>query len=191
MPRCTAVIGWLPDTMSEVAGVTSVRLDYDGLEIEIEAESDRPPTLRRLRAGAAELLVQGPGTPLVEILSPAFGHDQPVRRLSGTLVGTRLRYRSHRPCAFGFVLELADAEAMIVVELRLTSQAPATVRATCTVRNDGAEPFVLSAVTSLNLPVTGRVGDLVTRVDDIEVVTAHGDWTGEGRWQHQAHCRHW
>jgi alpha-galactosidase len=162
-----------------------VVLTYGEIELEIAVEDDQPPSLARFAAAGVDAVFDGPPVPLTELQSPAYGHTQPNLRLSGTLLGNRLRYVSHRPIPQGYVLQLADPESGLEVALRLVSVAPATLSATTTVRNGGTEPQVVSALTSLNVPVTGLIDGSRTDAETTEVLDGRGDWTGENRWHRQ------
>jgi alpha-galactosidase len=159
-----------------------VVLSYGGIEIEIAVEGDKPPSLTKMTVPGVSAVFDGPPVPLVEVLSPSYGHAQPLLRMSGTVVGSRLRYVSHRPSGHGYVLELADPDSGLEVSLRLISLATATLSATTTVRNGGTEQQVVSALTSVNVPVTGRIAEVRTDAETIDVLDARGDWTGENRW---------
>jgi alpha-galactosidase len=163
--------------------VDTVRLTYRGLEIELAVPADAPPSLHTITAPGVSARFDAPRVPLVEILTPAHGHHLPLLRLSGTLLGHRLRYVDHRPCPHGFAIDLRDPDSGIRAELALTSRAPASLTATTTIRNTTTVPVVLTAVTTLNLPVTGWVGAVITSRATTDVLEARGDWTGESRWR--------
>lgn len=163
-----------------------VVLTFGGMTLEITVDGDQPPSLAGIAAPGVAAVFDGPPVPLAEVLSPAHGHAHPFLRLSGTLVGSRLRYISHRPIAQGYVLELAGPDSGLEVTLRLLSLAPATLRATTTVRNGRSEPQVVSALTSLNVPVTGLIDDTRTDAETTDVLDGRADWTGENRWSRRA-----
>ncbi len=164
----------------------SVVLTYDGIELEIAVGDDQPPSLVRVAVPGATAAFDGPPVPLVEVMTVAAGHAQPMLRLSGTLVGSRLRYVSQHTSELGHVLVLVDANSGLEVRLELISRAPATLSATTTVRNTGAERHVVTAVTSLNVPVTGLIDALRTDARTTDVIDARGDWTGENRWRRRS-----
>ena len=102
-----------------------VRLSFDGIDVEVRIDPEEPPSLRSLRTAAVEAGFDGPIVPLVEVLTPATGHGLPMQRLSGTLVGARLRYRGRSPIDHGWALTLVDPETGLKVVVELTSLAPA------------------------------------------------------------------
>ena len=160
-----------------------VRLSFDGIEVEVRIDPEEPPSLRSLRTAAVEAVFDGPIVPLVEVLTPATGHGLPVQRLSGTLIGAQLRYRGRSAIEHGWEVTLADPETGLEVVVELTSLAPASLSARATVVNSTAERLVLTALTSLNLPVGPRLVGGLTTTETLEVLTGQSEWTGESRWQ--------
>ncbi|HET9650250.1 MAG TPA: alpha-galactosidase [Microlunatus sp.] len=163
----------------------TVRLTYEGIEAQLAVGGDRPPCLIGIVTDAGEAAFDGPAVPLVEVMSPAYGHDLPTQRLSGTVLGARLRYTGHTRCPHGWEVELADPVGALAVTLRLTSRAANTLGAVVTVRNTGRDCLVLSAVPSLNLPISARTAGSATHRTDLHVWHARGDWMGESRWRRE------
>lgn len=124
--------------------------------------------------------------PLVEILAVGHGHHRANLRNTSTAVGARLRYAGHdwsdeggwRTLRIHQVDTLTGLEAVSVVRAR---PGRAAVQARTTVRNGGAAPVHLQAVSSLMLadPVGARP------LEELVSIEGASEWLGEWRWSTQ------
>ncbi|MET0433780.1 MAG: glycoside hydrolase family 36 protein [Cellulomonas sp.] len=147
---------------------------------------DRPAALVGGTAAddAAELAARAV-QPLVEVLAVGHGRAAGNLRNTATAVGVRMRVLqvSATPAADGAgrVVEVTqeDPGSGLVALTRLELRGGA-VRATTTVRNAGATPVHLQAVSSVAL--AGPVGD--RPLDAVVSVEGTSAWVGENRWEH-------
>ncbi|NYI03512.1 alpha-galactosidase [Allostreptomyces psammosilenae] len=124
-----------------------------------------------------------PRQPLVEILAVGHGHAAANLRSTATGIGQGLRYLGHAAgTSDGWLtLEITqhdEASGVRVTSLLRMPPDAAAVRAVTTVRNTGAGPLALQAVTSL--AVGDPLGPRPPR--ELETLTGHNEWLGEGRW---------
>lgn len=119
--------------------------------------------------------------PLVELTALGHGSGWSGPRFTGTALGARLAYRSHRSGRYGtawewLTVELHDPETGLAASVELTSPTGVPVlRSRVRLRNEGAAPLVVQSVTSLLL------GGLPSP-DALDVHRARNDWLAEGRW---------
>lgn len=126
-----------------------------------------------------------PGQPLVEILGPRWGsiRGRTTERLSGTQVGSRLRYQTHKAYDDNGVCVLHVVQEDVASGLRVTSElsAYAGVVAFTSVSRlsviPGAAPVVVEAVSSFAAPIL-----LSESADNLTVWRGENTNTAEGRW---------
>jgi alpha-galactosidase len=162
--------------------MTVIRWGHDALLVELVAEPDGPPQVRRWTTPALSTDF-APGQPAVEISTVRDGRSLSSQRLVRTAVGRQLRLVGHEsavepgPTGRRHRLTVHLAGAGLAVDWQLTSHdgVPAAT-ATTTVRNDGGAPLAVLAITSL-------VTRIPAAADDLDVVTGESAWVGEGRWR--------
>jgi len=156
----------------------------EGVHLEFRHDEDRPVRLTRFVGQDADACI-GDDVPLVEVLAVGLGHTLANDRLVQSSIGAALRYRSHRePAEDTLTLRLATEgitpELEVHIELRAVAGA---VRAVTTVQNTGAEPVLLTSVTSW---ASGLGRDASTskqlQASDWSLIEGVNDWLGEGRW---------
>jgi alpha-galactosidase len=168
--------------------LTRIRLTASstGIVVEVDAPVDRPATLR-LRERAEEALASC-GQPLVEILTAGTGLEWAGARYVDTEIGQRLRYAEHAVERDGAWQTLSLAQRDEPTGLRVTSVLQVhddcmAVRSATRVRNDGASPVTLRAVSSL---VFGDFGITSPElIDGFFLIRGRNDWLAEARWEAQ------
>lgn len=122
--------------------------------------------------------------PLVEIASPDTGSGtfSNTGRWTGTEIGSRLRYVSHRESADALVVEQVDAETGVraVTTLRSRPGIAAVTATTAVSLEAGREPVRLWGVTSL---ATGAV--ISDEANHLDVWTGASTWAAEHRWSNE------
>ena len=126
----------------------------------------------------------GASQPLVEIMLAGDGRARTTTRFTNTACGSRLRYLDHVADRDGDAERLRirqrDARSGVLVETTfLAGRDEHGVRGYSEVRNDGDEPVVLEAVTSVAL------GSFVQPGDDprgLVLSTGTGEQLAENRW---------
>ncbi len=157
------------------------------LTLTFRADADRPVRLVDIRPvdGPATTAERRAGQPIAEVLTPQWGNQTwgSSARHSGTRVGTRLRYASHRESTSGQDRRLEivqqDTDSGLQVTSVYTGRAgvPAIRTETVVTVMPGAEPVRLWAVTSL---ATGAV--ISEDPDGLDVWSAETGWSAENRW---------
>jgi alpha-galactosidase len=134
--------------------LTSISMTTRGSGLELTARwGEGAPVTMRLRL-PRQPTTQPSSQPLVEALTTGHGRDWAGRRYVTTAIGRRLRYRGHRIERGGAWQTLSLVQVDEVTGLEFTSVLSVhdehrAVRAVTRVRNPGAEPVTLLAVTSL------------------------------------------
>ncbi|MFI2754458.1 glycoside hydrolase family 36 protein [Cellulomonas sp. P22] len=157
------------------------------LDVVLVSDDDAPVRLARLEPGsgtdAEPTLV--PAQPLVEVFALGHGHAHANLRHTASAIGERLRYVTHSTVreAGWQRLDVEQVDPLTGLRVRSTLRAPdgvAAVQAWTEVVNEGTAPVVLLAVTSFATGAFSADGD---RIDDVDLLTAYGDWLGESRWE--------
>ena len=151
---------------------------HSALELVIDAPAGGPVTLRTL-GGAGDAAAPA-GQPLVEILTAGHGRGHVSHRVAETTIGRRLRLTGSERAVEGpwhqLRVDLHDDVTGLAVEVRFRSaDGVAACQVRTVVTNQGTEPVLLLAVTSL------AVG-LARPVDDLDLLCADSEWLGENRW---------
>ncbi|WP_250442960.1 glycoside hydrolase family 36 protein [Actinotalea sp. C106] len=125
-----------------------------------------------------------PVQPLVEVFAVGHGHHSHNLRYTASAVGTRLRYAHHTETVDGpwsvLTVEQHDPETGLVVTSTLRSAAGvAGVQSWTEVRNDGASPITLQAVSSFTAAFTTADGP--EAITDVDVISGWSEWLGENR----------
>ncbi|WP_306970921.1 glycoside hydrolase family 36 protein [Streptomyces afghaniensis] len=118
--------------------------------------------------------------PLVELTALGHGSGWSGPRFTGTALGARLGYRTHRTERRDgwewLTVELHDPDTGLTAFVDLSSPTGVPVlRSRVRLRNQGREPLVVQSVSSLLL------GGLPAP-DDLDVHRARNDWLAECRW---------
>lgn len=166
-----------------MSAAATVRWGHSALQLEIEVDAEGAAHLTSLEAltPSGRQRVAPSVIPLVEVRTHASGSQWSGGRVVDTLVGSRLRYRRHREEeAEGrrdLVVELADAGSGLAVSQRLTSfDGVPALRSSVEVANEGDEPVVLLAVSSIVVPLDWARSE-------VTLWHADDDWCGEFRWR--------
>lgn len=121
--------------------------------------------------------------PLVEVLAAGHGREAANLRNTRTAIGSRLIYTAHTITGDQrfHTLEIDQQDPTTGIEVRSTLRVPrgaAALQAWTTVRNAGATPVHLQAVSSF------VVGDPLgaTDLEQIDSIEGASDWVGESRW---------
>ncbi|MCO1580408.1 alpha-galactosidase [Crossiella sp. SN42] len=161
----------------------SLHWGTERLRLEFGIGQDGPVRILAATVPGAPAHRREPRQPLVEVLAVGHGHASANTRNTATAIGARLRHLGHTTRTDGTwaVLEISQQDPVTGLRVTSTLRAPATaaaVQASTTLRNEGAEPVLLQAVTSLALgdPVGPRPPA------EVELRTGYNDWVGEGRW---------
>ena len=158
-----------------------------GVELGLAWSESEPAVLTlRLPGQAVQPARPAPTQPLVEALASGHGRNWSGQRYVTTAIGQRLRYaRHHTERASDWqTVWLTQLDAItgleFTSELSIHDQHPG-VRSVTHVRNAGADPVSLHAVTSLVFAdFDWRDG---SSIDDMTLLRGRSDWLAEGRWQ--------
>lgn len=173
-----------PTTANPRSAATRVTLwtrDQDELTLVLPA--DAPAALATTGTPGTTGSPATPAQPLVEILAVGQGRASANTRNTATAVGARLRVLGHDVTSTDGWTTVRVFQGDAVTGLHVTSHLRVRVdgtslRSWTTVRNDGAEPVALQAVSSL---VIGRpVG--AAPVAGTLSLEGHSEWVGENRW---------
>jgi alpha-galactosidase len=164
---------------------------HESVTLEFEWDADAPLTLRAvLLADGTRAGLDSP-IPFVDIITPGFGHTISTDRLIQSLIGTRLRYRSHRESrTAGWThvsIRLESPDPAIAVDVELSSPiGVAAVRSRTTVTNLSPDSaFNLQSVTSW-VSSFGTAADVPVGFDGWSVLRGRSEWLGEGRWSFES-----
>ncbi|MFI9365826.1 glycoside hydrolase family 36 protein [Kitasatospora sp. NPDC053057] len=166
----------------------TIRWGHDALELEIALGEQGPPCLVRIGAPGEKTGTPRPAAPLplVEVTTAGLGRYWSGRHLVNSVLGGRLRHRSHRATRDGdwhvLTVELHEPETGLTAEAVYRSMDGLPVlRSEVLLRNDGPRTLHLESVGSL---VAGCLtGGDPAALDDAEVLWAENDWFAECRWQ--------
>lgn len=171
------------DATSDVSNSPGDALSWghSALEVEFATASDGTLRLVRLGSGPGDRVDPEEALPLVELTALGHGSGWSGSRFTGTALGSRLRYRTHRRGRRSdwewLTLELHDRATGLTAFVELTSPTGVPVlRSRVRLRNEGAEPLVVQSVSSLLL------GGLPSP-DALDVHRARNDWLAECRWR--------
>ncbi|MEV4558087.1 glycoside hydrolase family 36 protein [Kitasatospora sp. NPDC049285] len=168
----------------------TIRWGHDALELEIALDDQGAARLVRLGAPGEGSTAPRPGAPLplVEVTTAGLGRYWSGRHLVNTVLGARLRHRSHHAARDGdqhvLTVELHEPETGLtaVAVYRSTDGLP-VLRSEVLLRNEGSRTLHLESVGSL---VTGGLtGGAPTALDDAELLWAENEWFAEFRWQRE------
>jgi alpha-galactosidase len=167
-----------------------IELDNGTCRLVMHYADDVPLTLSRLQWGDVRLELD-PGVPAIELQTVAAGHQVPVQGLTHSMLGRRLRHRSHQIShQFGWhtllvqlgLDGLAGSDG-VAVELRLRMPAGiAAFTSELTISNPGPEEVVLTSAPTWSMAVTGKVAFRATAASDLDLWSGASDWLGENRW---------
>ncbi|MFJ8625035.1 glycoside hydrolase family 36 protein [Kitasatospora sp. NPDC093550] len=168
----------------------TIRWGHDALELEIALGEHGTPRLTRLGAPGEKGTAPRPAAPLplVEVTTAGLGRYWSGRHLVNTVLGGRLRHRTHRATRDGgwhvLAVELHDPETGLTAEAVYRSPDGLPVlRSEVLLRNDGPRTLHLESVSSLvaGCLTGGDPGEL----DDADLLWAENEWFAECRWQRQ------
>ncbi|WP_199844332.1 glycoside hydrolase family 36 protein [Streptomyces sp. RTd22] len=153
------------------------------LALTFTAAKDRPVVLSGLGPGAAAPVTRA-SQPLVELIVTGDGRALNTPRFTSSGVGSRLRYVEHSTAADEDCERLHIVQADAVTGLRVTTTFTASpriraARVETSVRNDGAEPVVLEAISSF---ATGAVVAPEESTRDLVLHSGAGEQLAENRW---------
>ncbi|GIM94041.1 hypothetical protein Ato02nite_058340 [Paractinoplanes toevensis] len=129
------------------------------------------------------------GQPIVEILAAGFGRVHVSQRNVRTAIGQGMRVTADTETRDGawherHIDQHDEASGLSTRVSFRSAEAGEAWQVRTTVTNDGAEPILLLAVTSLALGLAqdplGAPGP--GSVDALDLVSGHSEWLGEGRW---------
>ncbi|GAA1941782.1 alpha-galactosidase [Kitasatospora viridis] len=165
-----------------------IRWGHQALSLEIALGADGTARLVHLgppdQCGGAPR--PGAPLPLVEVTAAGHGRHWSGRHLIDTMIGERLRHRSHRATRDGdwhvLTVELHDPVTGLAAELVHRSPAGLPVlRTQVTLRNEGPAALHLESVSSL---VAGCLTDGDPgALESADLLWADNDWLAECRWQ--------
>ena len=142
------------------------------------------PVVLSGRGLGGRAVVTGASQPLVELMVAGDGRSRTTTRLTNTGVGARLRHVSHVADRDGDAERLRitqrDERTGLVVETTLRASPEVHgIRVFSRVRNEGAEPVVVEAVSSLAVGVLVQPGE---DPDDLDLIAGTGEQLAENRW---------
>jgi len=180
------------ETSTEPAGDLGqvLRWGNDVLAVVLSTGDDAPVRVLWIgECGAEPGVLASPVQPLVEVFAVGHGHRHHNLRHTGSAVGARLRHVRHTETTEGLwrvlVVEQRDPETGLVVTATLRSADGVTgLQAWAEVRNDGAGPVVLQAVSSFSAAFTAPPG--LQELDHVDAITGWSEWIGEGRFARTA-----
>ncbi|WP_309484587.1 glycoside hydrolase family 36 protein [Streptomyces himalayensis] len=160
---------------------------HDALRLVIDADQDGRPRLRHVGGPDAAPLPKGSGAPLPLVEAVVGGHGRywSSQRLIDSVVGARLRYRSHDTRRDGdwhqLTVRLHDPETGLTADVVYRSPDSIPVlRGHVELHNGGRERLDLESVTSL---VLGVLTTDAAQLDTADLLRAENEWLAEYRWQ--------
>ena len=129
-----------------------------------------------------------PDQPVVDVVTVDTGHASPTERLTGSQIGSRLRYVGHRGIpderTVTVRIDLDDPDSGLAVSLDISSPVGVAALTACVrLRNGGEHPILLQSVTSVVLPL-GRA-DQPMDLRGLVLLSGANQWLGESRWRYQ------
>ncbi|MFF4378514.1 glycoside hydrolase family 36 protein [Kitasatospora sp. NPDC001547] len=166
----------------------TIRWGHGALELEIALDEQGAARLVRLGAPGEKGAAPRPGAPLppVEVTTAGLGRYWSGRHLVNTVLGSRLRHRSHRSSREGdwhvLDLELHEPRTGLTAVARYRSPDGLPVlRGEVLLRNDGPHTLHLESVSSLVAGCLTEGG--AAALDAADVLWAENEWFAECRWQ--------
>ncbi|WP_426225799.1 glycoside hydrolase family 36 protein [Pseudarthrobacter sp. DSP2-3-2b1] len=155
------------------------------LHLTLQVGQTGPVSIAYLHPSEATSKPLQSGPALVEILSVQEGRARTSQRYAESAIGGRLRYAGHRTGLDGIWHTLTvlqrDADTGLEAEATIrAAQGTSTFQAVTTVRNNGNEPLLLQAVTSLALPLLA--GHEPADATGLTLASATSQWLGENQW---------
>jgi alpha-galactosidase len=168
--------------------LTSISMITSGSRLELTAswDDDAPATMRLRLPGQPAGVTSS--QPLVEALAAGHGRNWSGRRYVTTMIGQRLRHRSHRMERTGVwqtlsLTQFDEATGLEFVSVLSVHDDHRAVRGVTRVHNAGAEAVTLLAVSSLVF------ADFAWQdsgsVDSMALLRGRSDWLAEGQWAEQ------
>ncbi|MCE0459464.1 glycoside hydrolase family 36 protein [Curtobacterium flaccumfaciens] len=156
---------------------TSVQLD----NLHLTWADDQPVAISRL--GPADFIGHG-GTELVQLFTAAEQRARTSQAYLRSAVGRRLRYVAHErrnhDDRHELVIEQSDPTTQLTVLTSIVRPIDADVyQLRSTVRNDGAQPVVITALSATCVAVGSEHSDL----DAADISRARSEWLAEDRWE--------
>ena len=172
----------------EIVIAELIELSSESLNIQVAADGSGRIALAAI-AGAGTSWQASHHVPAIELQFVDEPHPTPVLRLAGSSGGARLRYRGNDTGVNGethWLAVTAEDDRVSARWLLSTRAGAATVTSTVAVTNLGDVEVSLGAVPTLSLAVTGQVGGVAIRPDDLDLISGANDWCGENRWQRRS-----
>ncbi|PBC70362.1 alpha-galactosidase [Streptomyces sp. TLI_235] len=166
----------------------TIRWGHAALELEIALDEPGPPRLVRIGAPGEKTAAPRPAAPLplVEVTTAGLGRYWSGRHLVNTVLGSRLRHRSHHAVRDGdwhvLTVDLHEPETGLIAQAVYRSPDGLPVlRSEVLLRNEGDRTLHLESVGSL---VAGCLtGGDPAALDSAELLWAENEWFAECRWQ--------
>lgn len=155
------------------------------LHLALNIDRESPVGVAYLHPAEAPSAPLASGPALLEILTVEEGRARTSQRYAESAVGKRLRYAHHTATTEGnwHILTVLQRDAETGLEAETVLRAATggrTIQAVTTVRNNGADPVSLQAVSTLALPVLA--GHRPANAATLRLASATSQWLGENQW---------
>ncbi|MBT1175816.1 alpha-galactosidase [Bifidobacterium sp. LC6] len=169
----------MSQTFTWNAGAVTLTFDYDDNDF---------VAMRSVRMGESEAVFEQ-RIPIVDVMTTGTGHRIACNKLTHTVIGSALRYRSHTATnddergRHTLTIALADPlhHLDVAVHYEVADSAP-MVRTWVDVTNSGSDqPTILDSVTSWTSEFGAPAGQNAD-LDAWQLYESRFDWLAEGRW---------